>query len=176
MVTGRLPGRCPFLIRVLPPSTGPHRPTPTGTKPLRFCSTFRPTTLFQKVVSTSATFSSNRDICATPWTQSKPPQTHACCTHSHTTATTVVVCWHLNRASYLVSSADPTLSRGARGRGTRLPAYHASLFPRPHPLTRRNGLAHPFATCNLATTKTYCGQPAQKRYGCSDGEEQILLL
>ena len=71
MITGRHPGRCPFLIKVLPPSTGPHRPTFTGTKPLRFCSTFRPTTLFQKVVSTSATFSSNGDNCATPWTQSK---------------------------------------------------------------------------------------------------------
>ena len=60
-----------------------------------------------------------------------------------------------------------------------------SLVPRPHPLTRRNGLvkqveflglAHTFATCNLTTIKTFFGQPAQKGYGCSNGDEQILLL
>ena len=28
--------------------------------------------------------------------------------------------------------------------------------------------------CNLATIKIFCGQPAQKRYGCSNGNEQIL--
>ena len=28
--------------------------------------------------------------------------------------------------------------------------------------------------CNLAMFKTFCGQPAQKRYECSNGDEQIL--
>ena len=28
--------------------------------------------------------------------------------------------------------------------------------------------------CNLATIKIFCGQPAQKRYRCSNGDEQIL--
>ena len=56
-------------------------------------------------------------------------------------------------------------------------------MPRPHPLTRRNGLvnqvdflglAHALRQCNLASIKIFCSQPAQKRYGCSNGDEQIL--
>ena len=56
------------------------------------------------------------------------------------------------------------------------------LVPRPHPLTRRNGLvnqvellglAGSLATGNLAT---FCGKHAQKKYGYSNGDEYILLL
>ena len=62
----------------------------------------------------------------------------------------------------------------------------ASLVSSPDPtLLRRNGLvsqvkflglAHAFATMNLATVKTFCGQPAQKRYGHSNGDDQNLML
>ena len=50
---------------------------------------------------------------------------------------------------------------------------YTSLVPRPHPLTRRNGLvnqveflglAHTFATGHLATFKIFHAKPAQKRY------------
>ena len=49
-----------------------------------------------------------------------------------------------------------------------------SLIPRPHPLMRKNnlvnqvefiGLAMLLRQCNLAAFKTFCGKPAQKRYG-----------
>ena len=30
--------------------------------------------------------------------------------------------------------------------------------------------------CNLATVKTFCGQLAQKRYGCSNGDEQNFTV
>ena len=94
MVTGRHPGRCPFLIRVLPPLTGPHRPTHTGTNPLRFCSTFRPTTLVF------------RGLC--PYPQRfclietfAPHRGHnlnsrelilVCCTHSHSASCYCISC------------------------------------------------------------------------------------
>ena len=94
---------------------------------------------------------------------------------------------------------------GLRTRRESRPIRSPSLVPRPHPLTRRNGLvnqvelalvscpdptlssrvgaghetklAHTFATRNLATIKTFCGQPAQKRYGClNEGHETTVVL
>ena len=48
-----------------------------------------------------------------------------------------------------------------------------SLVPRPHPLTRRNGLVNQveflgLAHTNLATFKTFCGQPAQRYWNGDD--------
>ena len=57
------------------------------------------------------------------------------------------------------------------------------VIPRPHPLTRRNGLvnqveslglAHAFVTLNLATFKTFCGQPAHKKDRHSNGDDQFF--
>ena len=52
------------------------------------------------------------------------------------------------------------------------------------PLTRRNGEPSRISwasarfcdKCNLAMVKTFCSQPAQKRYRYLNGDEQILLL
>ena len=55
-----------------------------------------------------------------------------------------------------------------------------SLVPRPHPLMRRNGLVNEaeflgwhtlLQQCNLATSKTFCGKPAHKKFGYSNGDE-----
>ena len=60
-----------------------------------------------------------------------------------------------------------------------------SLVPRYHPLMRRNGLmnqveflglAHAFATNNLATFKPFAFNPLKKRCRYSNRDEQTLLL
>ena len=61
----------------------------------------------------------------------------------------------------IVLSPNPTLSRGETVWWT---------------IVEFLGLAHALRQCNLATIKTFCSQPAQKRYGCSNGDEQILPL
>ena len=58
-----------------------------------------------------------------------------------------------------------------------------SPVPKPHPLTRRNGLVNQVEFLGLAHTfvitepsNDLCDQPAQKRYECLNGDEPTLLL
>ena len=63
--------------------------------------------------------------------------------------------------------------------------FCTSLVPRPHSLTRRNGLVnqvkfpglvHTFATMQSSNDQNTCGQPAQKSYGYSSSKDKFLLL
>ena len=84
----------------------------------------------------------------------------------------------------------PPLIFGLSSRLTNIhtPSFHShngpSLIPRPHPLTKINGLmnqveflglAHALATANKCS-RHFVANPLKKRYRFSSGDKRILLL